>query len=419
MSEKRFSVFNPHPAQKRIIDAINDPETKYVIVACGRQFGKSKLGRSFAIKWALENKNVNVLWLSPTTGQYEKVFDEIIRGLSEIGCIASSKKSRGTAEIVFKNGSKIIFRSSKQKEGLLGLSIHYCILDEAAYIDSTFVKKVVKPFGLVTGRKMLALSTPKGRNNYFYEWYERGQSDDIKDRKYKSFRFTSYDNPYANLEELEDNRLTLPDAIYRQEILCEWIDDAAVFENVPELCVLPPLEMPLPNDTYYAGLDIGLASDSSVFSIINSQGHLVKYFRWKRLSTPNLLETIRELNKEWGFVKIAIEVNNQGLPIWQELRKSLSNLEDFMTNSRTKSEIINGLVYVFKSKRMLLVNEGADGQMRKELEAFIFTQKEGGYIKYHSPSGINDDCVMSLAIARDCYERNQYCDDDRLFGFFS
>jgi hypothetical protein len=38
---------------------------------------------------------------------------------------------------------------------------------------------------------------------------------------------TSYDNPLINPSEIDDARLTLPDNVFRQEYLAEFIDGGA------------------------------------------------------------------------------------------------------------------------------------------------------------------------------------------------
>ena len=45
-----------------------------------------------------------------------------------------------------------------------------------------------------------------------------------------------------------------------------------------------------------------------------------------------------------------------------------------------------------------------DEYLRIEFESFIFKQNNGN-IKYMADSGFHDDCVISLAIARRCFEK--------------
>ncbi len=99
--------------------------------------------------------------------------------------------------------------------------------------------------------------------------------------------------------------------------------------------------------------------------------------------------------------------------MYQTLRKTLRNIEDINTSCKTKPQMINRLIYLFDTQTIRIVK---DSYLRTELEAFNYKQNDSGYVKYGAASGFNDDCVMSLAIARDCYERSRY--NPKYVGFF-
>ena len=252
----------------------------------------------------------------------------------------------------------------------------------------------------VKGKKCVFISTPKGKN-YLYEFYLKGIRGD---KKWRSFRFKSSDSPLTNKEFLENKKSSMNDKLYLQEYEAEFIDSSSLFNNINELMVLEHQEFPNPSEEYYAGLDIGLINDASVLSVINSNGDLVKYYRWQNIQSPDLINNIIKINDIWKFKAIDIENNNQGLPIYQDLSTKLKNINQINTNQKTKPEMINRLVHLFNMKEIKLVK---DEYLRIELEAFIFKQSDNGNIKFMADSGFHDDCVMSLSIAVNCYERNK------------
>jgi predicted nucleic-acid-binding protein len=144
-----------------------------------------------------------------------------------------------------------------------------------------------------------------------------------------------------------------------------------------------------------------LISDATVLSIFNQDGNMVKYYRWENIDTPILIDKIIDLNKIWNFYRIMIENNNQGLPIYQALRMFLTNIDSVNTNSKTKPEFINKLIHLFNMKEFKIVK---DDYLRIELEGFIFKQTDTGIIRFMADSGFHDDCVMSMAIGRYCFE---------------
>ena len=371
----------------------------YIVAVIGRQFGKTTMAENLAIYWALNNKKSIVYWISPFNSQSYKVYEEILNAIIHTGCIHSNKGSGGLMEIEFTNGSKIQFRSAESENSLRGGSVDYMILDEAAFIKKSTFETILEPMLLVRGKKCVFISTPKGKN-YLYELYLNGLTHKTK---WISFRFKSKDSPLAKLDFLNEKKESMNEILYRQEYEADFVDSTALFNNLDDIMILDPLDTPLPNDIYYAGIDIGLINDASVLTIINSKGDAVKYYRWQNIKSPDLINEIININSRWNFKSMDIENNNQGLPIYHDLSTKLKNIHQVNTNQKTKPQMINRLVHLFNMKEMLLPK---DEYLRLELQSFIFKQSETGSIKFMADSGSHDDCVMSLAIARNCYENS-------------
>lgn len=393
--ETNIELITPHIYQKEIIDSCLNESIFFTIAVVGRQFGKTCLAENMLVYWAINESDQKIMWISPTDSQAQKVQNEIVKAIIHTGVIKSNKKSKGDTEIRFINGSSIIFRSAASEDSLRGESIHYMILDEAAFIKQTTVEGILLPMLNVIGKKCLFLTTPKGKN-YIYEYFKNGQSTDPKYDKWDSMRYSTLDSPLANAELIQLFKDTLPDKLFRQEVLAEFVDSSSVFNNIDELLNLTPLEVPLPDQKYWAGIDVGIINDATVVAIVNEDGDLVKYYRMIDMEAPEIIKEIIRINNIWNFHNITIENNNQGIVLYQSLKRQLRNITDFNTNSKTKPEIINKLIYLFNMKEINLVK---DDYLRIELESFIFKQTETGNIKFFAEYGFHDDVVIALAIA--------------------
>jgi len=390
-----IELIKPHEKQMEIVKACLDPNIFFVVSIIGRQFGKTTIAENLAIYWALNENNSIIYWVSPTDSQAQKVYKEIVNAIIESGCIKSKKMPKGDTEIVFTNGSKILFRSALSEDSLRGQSVDYMICDEAAFIKKDTVETILLPMLNVRGKKCLFISTPKGKN-YLYDYFLKGKTN----KNWKSLRFSTYDSPLANAELINMFKETLPTKLFQQEVEAEFVDNSSVFNNINEVLCLEEYDEPIPGETYYGGIDIGLINDASVLSILNGSGDLIKYYRWENIEAPDLINEIEDISKKWGFTKLLIENNNQGLTIYQELRRRI-DIQQFNTNSKTKPEIINRLIHLFNMKEIRLVK---DEYLRIELEAFIFKQNNHGNLKFMADNGFHDDLIMSLAIARFGYE---------------
>ena len=390
-----IELIKPHEKQMEIVKACLDPNIFFVVSIIGRQFGKTTIAENLAIYWALNENNSIIYWVSPTDSQAQKVYKEIVNAIIESGCIKSKKMPKGDTEIVFTNGSKILFRSALSEDSLRGQSVDYMICDEAAFIKRDTVETILLPMLNVRGKKCLFISTPKGKN-YLYDYFLKGKTN----KNWKSLRFSTYDSPLANAELINMFKETLPTKLFQQEVEAEFVDNSSVFNNINEVLCLEEYDEPIPGETYYGGIDIGLINDASVLSILNGFGDLIKYYRWENIEAPELINEIEDISKKWCFTKLLIENNNQGLTIYQELRRRI-DIQQFNTNSKTKPEIINRLIHLFNMKEIRLVK---DEYLRIELEAFIFKQNNHGNLKFMADNGFHDDVIMSLAIARFGYE---------------
>lgn len=400
MATTNIQLFTPYDKQKAVLKSCLDNSSFIITVVAGRQSGKSYLSLNMAIYWALSSDDQVVMWVSPTATQAGKVMKQLINELQKYDLIKSHKSSKGDAEIIFNNNSVIYFKSAAQKDSLRGYTVNYMILDEAAFISQDVFNEVLLPMTNVAGKKILIVTTPKGKN-WIHSFYLKGL--DSTNSQYKSFKFNSSDNPFANKEIIEIAKLNLPPELFNQEYLAEFVDSASVFRNVDELAVLDFQDV-IQGEIYYAGIDIGMLSDDTVITIINQSGDLVYYDAFTKLEAPQIKDRLLGVLNRFRPVFTKIETNNQGLPIYQLLVKDWPNLDQFTTTNESKQEIINQLIAAFSGKEIRILK---DEKLMLQLQAFVFKILASGKIKYEAASGFHDDCVMSLALAWDSYVKNK------------
>ncbi len=393
--------FTPHPKQRELIDLCLDDSTKYIVASVGRQWGKSFLGMNVLLKWALEDNGSSCMWLAPIYSQSKKVFTELSNVLGGTKLTTSINKSELT--IKFINGSVIYFRSAEREDGLRGNTLDYLIVDEAAYIKDNVWSQVLRATVLVKGKKVLFLSTPKGRN-WFYDIAMMGMSNEYE--KYATYRGSSFDSPFISEEELLEAKLSLPENIYKQEILADFIDDGGeVFSSLKTNCVLEKYPNKEPGERYYAGLDIGRANDYSVLTILNMRGEVVRIFRERQMSwnviVSEVVKNLREFN-----ARCLIEINGIGDPIYEQIRKQYSNVESFTTTNDSKQNIIEDLILGLNEEKLKLPTQTLNPELWQEMSVFTYEYSpKTRKVKYGSPNGFHDDMVMSLALANECLKK--------------
>lgn len=398
MEQKRINLklFTPYKQQKEVLDSLTDNSIYGVMLLAGRRVGKSTIAENVALYWALNDANCRIFWVSPSESQASKVYNDILRALGDnIRLIVESNKGgKSDIEIRFKNGSVILFRSAKSGDSLRGEGINYMILDEAAFISEQTFDTILQPMLLTGGKKLFIITTPKGKNWIFKKWNEW-----LDDKDNRVYRWSSYDSPFSSIKQLDKIKQSLNPKIFSQEYMAEFIDSSSVFNNISELMWLDELDGPEPNKKYWGGIDIGLINDATVISIIDEDNNIVKLYHFNQIESPELMNEIVNINNKWKFQKIAIENNNQGLVIYQDLKRRMNNIIEFNTNSKSKGEIINKMIHMFNTKEINLVN---DIIFKSELESFVFNQNQNGHMTFSADKGQHDDTVMASAIAIWC-----------------
>ena len=375
-----------------IHNAINS-DGKYFVVSIGRQFGKTLLGENQALKWAVEN-NWKIGWISPTYKQCKKVFKEIVRAMGKNPFITSANHS--DLVLNFTTGSTMLFYSAEAYDSIRGETFDALVGDEVAFWKPEAWNEVLKATVLVKGKKVLLLSTPKGKNQ-FYTLFNQSINND----NYHSFYGTSFDNPFIERSEIEDARRMLPDHIFRQEYLAEFLDDASsVFRNIKE-CI----EIGEETRTLFAGVDLGRADDYTVLTIADQNNIEVYCERWRHLEWSTIINNVvTQLNKYKP--NVLIESNGAQDAIYEQIRDKVtynkSKVKPFVTTSKSKQAIVENLIVAFENKEIGII--GKDWQI-SELETFTYEYNlKTRTIKYSAPSGLHDDYVMSRAICNEAHK---------------
>jgi hypothetical protein len=117
-------------------------------------------------------------------------------------------------DITLINGAKIYVRGSDRPDTLRGVSLTYLVLDEVADIKSETWEKVLRASLSDKKGSALFIGTPKGRN-WFYDMYNLGSTD--KDTEWKSWHFTTKDNPLIDPNEILAAKKTLSSFSFKQE----------------------------------------------------------------------------------------------------------------------------------------------------------------------------------------------------------
>ena len=387
-----IQLFTPHLGQKEIIKGFSDSQHKFGVVVTSRQWGKSLLGQNLLLYWLLQKPNQKGCWISPIYNQAKKVFQELSNASHNI--VQSSNKADLT--IKFLNGSTLQFLSSERPDSVRGFSFHYMVVDEAAYVNERGFETAILPTLTALGKKCLIISTPKSKN-WFYKYYLKGISDSTD---YISFRGKSTDNPYIDQSFIAEQRLSLPNDIFRQEYEAEFTDAGSeVFRGVEQACIVPQYTKQDKSSRCFAGIDVGLSNDYSVLTILNEAGRvlLIDRLRGENISTiaNRFNDILSRFRIEGGYV----EENGIGAAMRDLIIPRNRRIRGFTTTQDSKTQIVRTLISDLEAGILELPTKELEPEMFKELTLYTYKLSNNGKLSFSHPNGIHDDLVDSLMLA--------------------
>ena len=363
---------------------------RFRVAACGRRrWGKTRLGAALCVKTAADGGRA--WWVAPSY-PVSMVGWRLLRRLASQ--VPGAEVRQSERLVSFPNGGEIQVRSADNPDSLRGEGLDFVVFDECAFIHEDAWQEAVRPALSDRLGRALFISTPKGRN-WFWRLWQRCIDD--HDHEWHGWQLPTAANPYIAPAEIEAARLGLPERIFSQEFLAQFLDDAGgVFRRVMDAATATALEKPISGAAYVAGVDVADATDFTAISILDTRARSQVYLdRFNRVGYEALEDRIYAAYKCWNVQTMIIEDNSIGQPVIDHLRRRGMNIVPFHTSAASKAPLIQALQSAFEHGEIRILN---DPIQIGELQAYEGKRMASG-MAYSAPSGVHDDTVMALALA--------------------
>jgi phage terminase large subunit-like protein len=387
-------------------------KTRFKVIVAGRRCGKSRLSAVALLVEGLKcPQGSAVMYVAPTQGQARQIIWDL---LMDLGRDVISGSHVNNMDITLINGAKIYVRGADRPDTLRGVSLTFVVLDEVADIKSDTWEKVLRAALSDKKGNALFIGTPKGRN-WFYDMYNLGTEGD--DEEWKSWHFTTKDNPLIDPKEIEGARKTLSSFSFKQEYEASF--DNAGTDLFKEKWI--KLGEEPDGGVYYIGLDIsGFINENysstrqkkldqsaiAVVKVTDDGNWFVKKIEHGRWDTKETAQRILKNIKEFQPVGIGIErgtSRNAVMPYLSDCMRSnnvYAHITDLTHGGKKKTErIVWSLQGRFEHGKITL-NEDEDWEeFRDQLLMFPTTQ-------------VHDDLVDALSFVDQLAVTTYFNDDD-------
>lgn len=385
-------------SQKEIYKLAHDDKIKFLTLVLSRQQGKTTSMMILCIEWLME-KNRSIGYICRNNLLGKTLYRELIKVIPKKLIKAQNGSDLYIESIM---GSTLHIFSAESGASLRGQSFNYLICDEFPFFqfeqtDGTNLwNDILSPTVKVKGRKCIFVGTPLGKDNLFYTMYKRGLDD--KYDNYASILKTIYDDGLIKKEEIERTRRDIPDVSFRQEYLCEFMDnnDLVFFQGYGNQFKKYPYKY----EKTWIGVDLsGDGSDETIVTKINENDEVEQIV--VRGTLDMKYQQIAEIINNSTNLQIAnIEVNGLGAPMYNEIKKLVKDkalLKEWVTSNASKEQIITNLALRIAQNRIFF-NELNNG-LRDQFGTFICRISKSRKMQFEALSGHHDDRILSLAIA--------------------
>ena len=331
----------PNSAQTGIINALNNPKYRFVCAAVSRRQGKTYIANILGQLVSLV-PNSHILLMSPNYALSQISFDlqrQLIKHF-DLEVIRDNAKDK---VIELSNNSTIRMGSINQVDSVVGRSYDLIIFDEAALVDGRDAFNVaLRPTLDKDNSKAIFISTPRGRNNYFAEFYYRGFTDEFPE--WASIKATWHENPRVSEEDIKEARKTMSESEFAQEYMADFnVYEGQIWSFNHESQIADLNDFDTSKMDVFAGLDVGY-KDPTAFCVIAYDWDEKKYYvldeyldseRTTEQHAAQIRKMVDKYNIDWIYIDSAA----------QQTRFDFAQNYDITTVNAKKS-VLDGIGHV-------------------------------------------------------------------------
>lgn len=342
-SQEYFKLLGIEPLkpQKAIVNAINNPKYRFVTAAISRRLGKTYVANIIGQLVTLVPGS-HVLIISPNYALSQISFD-LQRGLIRHFDLEVTRDNAKDKIIELANGSTIRMGSVNQVDSVVGRSYDLIIFDEAALADGLNAFNVaLRPTLDKDNSKAIFISTPRGRNNWFSELFDRGFNPEFPE--WVSIHADYHENPRMSLADISEAKKSMSKAEFQQEYEANFnMYEGQIWNFDYENCIADLSELDRSNMDMFAGLDVGY-KDPTAFIVLGYDWKEKKYYAFEEYlkaerTTEQHAEQIVKLMNAYDLDYIYID------SAAQQMRFDLAQNYDIPTIN-AKKDVLAGIAHV-------------------------------------------------------------------------
>jgi phage terminase large subunit-like protein len=322
-------------------------EHRFWVHIAGRRTGKSFAAATLALVKLLE-PNTQVAVVAPTYNLSTIIWDYMSNFIRQLQ-LETERFSTKDRVIILKNGSVFRLLSVANRETLVGRGYHLVIVDEAAIIEDEeyFVRDIRPTLATYNDTRCLFISTPRGQENYLYNYFQRGQPEKHNEfPDWGSGIYPWWTNPRLNKADIDEARHSMTKTLFAQEYECSWLSFENMIYSIPEESLQSKVldDIKKRKMDFIAGLDMGYRDETACIVIATDyhKFYIVDEYIVNETVTSEIAKNVKLLEEKYDLQ--AIYIDSQA----QQTKADLANDYDvYCENALKGAESVNaGIAYL-------------------------------------------------------------------------
>jgi PBSX family phage terminase large subunit len=364
---------------------------RFRVLNCGRRFGKTILAVEEMVGVAIKKKDRRVAYFAPTRDDAREITWALLTKKCE-NVITYKNESLLNIRIMTEDGGESTIAlygwESVQERGKgRGLANDLIICDEVSSYRNFWIgwNEVLSPTLLDRKGSAMFISTPKGFN-HFYDLSNK----ELTDKDYKTFHFTSYDNPHIPVEEIEREKSSKPLEVFAQEYMASFQKTQGLVYK--EFSREKHLYETLPEGTYekLGGIDFGFKNPAGVLDIRYAKERFYVEDEWyKRERTE---EQIADYVSTYKFDEVYPDPENPSAI--EVLKNKNINVREVIKGKDSVKSGINKVREAFITGKLKINKRCVN--LIAELEMYSYDDEKGDRNEDENPIKANDHLLDAL-----------------------
>jgi hypothetical protein len=173
---------------------------------------------------------------------------------------------------------------------------------------------------------------------------------DDHDHEWHGWQLPTAANPYIAPSEIEAARLGLPERIFAQEFLAQFLDDAGgVFRRVMDAATATAQGGAIGGHEYAFGVDWGRTNDYTAMAVLDvTHSEIVALDRFNQIDYSLQLARLTALYERFRPRAIVAEANSMGQPLIEQLQAAGLPVVPFTTTAASKQIAVDALALAFE-----------------------------------------------------------------------